>query len=114
MAEKLPQVGAADDADLERALADLRTHLVYRPLGGFTAAVLRRIAGTATRAPRAFVAQEGRTTGRMQPMAVVGVFMTSHDAERALDALRRAGFRPDQLGFAMRETVPDIRSEVEA
>ncbi len=44
MAEKLPWAG---DADLERALAELRTHWISRPLRGFTEAVLRRITGVA-------------------------------------------------------------------
>jgi uncharacterized protein (TIGR02271 family) len=33
---------------------------------------------------------------------VVGVFESRDAAERAVDALRQAGFRPDQIGFAMR------------
>jgi uncharacterized protein (TIGR02271 family) len=33
---------------------------------------------------------------------VVGVFESREPAERAIDALQRAGFRPDQIGFAMR------------
>src|ERR687886_204135 len=33
---------------------------------------------------------------------VVGVFESRDAAERAVEALQRAGFRPDQVGFAMR------------
>ncbi len=44
MAEELPRAG---DADLERALANLRTHLVYRPVQDFTEGVLRGIIGVA-------------------------------------------------------------------
>jgi len=33
---------------------------------------------------------------------VVGVFSDRDDAERAIDELRRIGFRDDQMGFAMR------------
>ena len=34
---------------------------------------------------------------------VVGVFDDRRQAERAIDALNRAGFRDDQIGFAMRD-----------
>ncbi len=34
---------------------------------------------------------------------IVGVFNTETDAKNALDALRNAGFKQDQLGFALRE-----------
>ncbi|HEY3107235.1 MAG TPA: hypothetical protein VGL23_00680 [Chloroflexota bacterium] len=37
-----------------------------------------------------------------KPTTVVGVFESRDAAERAVDALRQAGFRPDQIGFAMR------------
>lgn len=41
-------------------------------------------------------------TMRTERTAVVGVFENRTEAERAMDELKRAGFRQDQLGFAMR------------
>ena len=37
-----------------------------------------------------------------QQSTVVGVFEDRHQADRAVDELRRAGFRDDQIGVAMR------------
>jgi hypothetical protein len=41
---------------------------------------------------------------------VAGVFYDKRDAQRAVDELRRAGFRNDQIGVAARD--PDVRADV--
>ena len=40
---------------------------------------------------------------RVQKSTVVGVFEDRQQADRAIDELRRAGFRDDQIGVAMRD-----------
>ena len=39
---------------------------------------------------------------RVQKSTVVGVFEDRQQADRAIDELRKAGFRDDQIGVAMR------------
>src|SRR5688572_20922418 len=44
-----------------------------------------------------------KTMARTQRETVVGVFESHSAADRAVDELRRAGFREDQIGFAARD-----------
>src|SRR4051794_15918185 len=46
--------------------------------------------------------KESRMAMNQQRTTVVGVFDSREPAERAVDELQRAGFRQDQIGFAMR------------
>jgi uncharacterized protein (TIGR02271 family) len=47
---------------------------------------------------------------RMERAAAVGVFSDRDQAERAVDELRRQGFRDDQIGFAMRSGVGGVHA----
>ena len=45
-----------------------------------------------------------------QQSTIVGVFDDRLQADRAVDELRRAGFRDDQIGVAMRHDAGDVAS----
>ena len=46
---------------------------------------------------------------RAQQSTIVGVFEDRQQADRAVDDLRRAGFRDDQIGVAMRYDHEEVR-----
>ena len=46
-----------------------------------------------------------------QQSTIVGVFDDRLQADRAVDELRRAGFRDDQIGVAMRHDAGDVRRD---
>jgi hypothetical protein len=48
---------------------------------------------------------------RAQQSTVVGVFEDRRQADRAVDELRRAGFRDDQIGVAMRYDHEEVQGE---
>ncbi len=99
MAENQPGGG---DADFEEALANLRANLPYRPGRHFVTEVLGRLAravGQSARNPEGKEVPRGRDPERT---TVVGVFKSRDQAQRAITALRQAGFREEQIGFVVR------------
>ena len=49
-----------------------------------------------------------------QQSTIVGVFDDRLQADRAVDELRRAGFRDDQIGVAMRHDAESVVTDADA